>query len=106
MSVIRPVDYGPLDCIIHRSNEVSRLSSLMVLCRAPANDGWLAIEDHSGVIYNVFDTVAHLYQVTRTRAGDSDFLSRGRQAALLARATWFHHPDAIETVGAPPVVWS
>lgn len=97
---MRAVNYGPLDMIGTVSE--SKLPPLMVLCRAPADDGWLAVEAGTAVIYNIFDSVAHHY--TRwegQNANHVDLKSRPSQARLLARAKWYHRPDGIETVGAP-----
>lgn len=95
-------DFGPLDFISLRDNE-NKYRPLMVLCRAPADDGWLVIESNTAIIYNLFDTVSRLYgRVSGGGSGKgSDFVSRDKQAALLARATWYHAPAGMETVGAP-----
>jgi hypothetical protein len=99
------VDYGPLDFIGLRNNE-TQWPPLMVLCRAPADDGWLAIEAGTAIIYNIFDTVSYLYgrwekTTGRSQAAHEDFRSRPAQARMLARAKWWHHPEGIETVGIP-----
>jgi hypothetical protein len=95
--------FVPLDFVVAKTSEDSSTPPMMVLCRAPADDGWLAIEAGSAVIYNVFDSVAHRYaQPARSHPGrvsanypsHPDLTGRGKQSELLARARWFHHPAA------------
>jgi hypothetical protein len=99
---MRRVDYGPLDYIGLDANDESQTPPMLVLCRAPADDGWLTIEATTGYIYNLFDSVAHRYHRIG-KSGHRDFIARSDQVALLARGIWFHRPAGIETVGAPRV---
>lgn len=106
---MRTTEFVPLSFVSAITNENSNTPAMMVLCRAPGDDGWLAIEAGTGVIYNVFDSVAHLYfQLLPPTPGrfpggtnHPDFKSRGTQSALLARAKWFHQPAGIASVGVP-----
>jgi hypothetical protein len=86
-----PVDYGPLDIICLKCNytAAASLPGLMVLCRSPADDGWIAIEDETAFIYTIFDSIAYLYQRYQkgTLQNQTSLLgTRAKQAALLARA--------------------
>lgn len=99
-------DIEPLSIISLKGNENGMLP-LLVLCRAPADDGWLAIEAGTAVIYNIFDTVISLYFCWKLVNGNhahsdhADLRSRAAQARLLARAKWFHEPVGMATVGIP-----
>jgi hypothetical protein len=39
-------------------------SCVMLIQRAPGDDGWLAISE-SGIVFNVFDSIARLYHTVR-----------------------------------------
>ena len=72
---------------------------LFVLCRSPADDGWIAVEDHTAVVYTVFDSVAYLYRrIEQVTTPDSDLRNRAKQARLLARAEWLHYPTPADPV--------
>lgn len=94
-------EFTPLGFIA--SNIENGELTCMVLCRAPANDGWLVIESGTGIIYNLFDTVGHKYTEldSKVTATHKDLNSRASQSALLARAQWFHNPKGAEYVVGP-----
>lgn len=101
----RDPGFGPLDFISLRNNE-NKMPPMLVLCRAPADDGWICIEGETAVIYNLFDTVAHKYEpyaTTKPGIPHPDFRTRAARAALLSRATWYHRPARYETVGSPRI---
>lgn len=94
-------DWTPLNIISLLGNE-NKMPPLMLLCRAPADDGWLAVEAKTGIIYNVFDSVARLYEEWDCKQPNHpDLKSRVKQAELLSRARWFHQPVGMATVGIP-----
>lgn len=90
--------FVPLGYVGLLSNENS-MPSLMVLCRAPADDGWLAIEGGTAVIYNLFDEITHLYG--KVKPNHPDFRSAPGRSQILARAKWFHSPAGATTVRGP-----
>jgi hypothetical protein len=94
------VTFTPLAVLSLDPNE-NGMQPLLVLCRAPADDGWLVIEASTGFIYNLFDSIAHLYTEWVGTAMHVDLRSARARSALLARSRWWHRPDGYETVGSP-----
>lgn len=90
--------FRPLEVISLYQNEI-RMPALLVLCRAPADDGWLAVESSTAIVYVLFDSICHLYEPQLGHyPSHKDLKTRSAQQDLLARATWFHRPKDFEKV--------